>query len=142
MNKENTISTISSLRTKLLELFKNLDLNNTQQKFLEVEIDRILSSFRFEQELTSRLTISQQQKLKSWLEAQRIKAITKQQSNIDEKDIFYSVFKSSWELGYPYSGAIGGEVGYTITPTSLGVIQKVTYHLTGETIDLTLYDEW
>lgn len=41
-----------------------------------------------------------------------------------------------------YCGAIGGELTYSFTPTSLGCILKVTDELTNKTIDLTDYDVW
>ena len=40
-----------------------------------------------------------------------------------------------------YYGAIGGELTYSFTPTSLGVIVKVK-HAYGMEIDVTEYDDW
>ena len=39
------------------------------------------------------------------------------------------------------SGAIGGRLKYSFTPTSLGVITKITCAC-GESTDLTYYDCW
>lgn len=41
-----------------------------------------------------------------------------------------------------YGGAIGGALTYSFTPTSLGIVTKVTNNFNKETIDLTNYDEW
>jgi hypothetical protein len=41
----------------------------------------------------------------------------------------------------PYYGAIGGELTYEFTPTSLGVVTKVK-HATGVVLDVTDYDSW
>jgi hypothetical protein len=41
----------------------------------------------------------------------------------------------------PYFGAIGGDVTYQFTPTSLGVIMKVL-HSSGAEIDITDYSFW
>lgn len=41
-----------------------------------------------------------------------------------------------------YYGAIGGGLTYSFTPTLLGTVVKVTESATGETLDLTRYDEW
>jgi hypothetical protein len=41
-----------------------------------------------------------------------------------------------------YSGAIGGRYTYSFTPTSLGVITKVTDSLDKDEVDLTDYLSW
>ena len=43
---------------------------------------------------------------------------------------------------YPYSGAIGGDLTYSFTNTSLGTIITVTDKFTGEKLDVTDYDIW
>lgn len=48
--------------------------------------------------------------------------------------------RDSWELGYPYGGAIGGDTTYSFTPTSLGVVTKITCY--GKELDLTEYGLW
>lgn len=80
----------------------------------------------------------------------------KQQSKVDDRlmnevnptiivqqrssEPYHPIVKESWDLGYPYEGAIGGGLTYSFTPTSLGVIVKAKY---GEfTLDLTDYDSW
>lgn len=42
----------------------------------------------------------------------------------------------------PYYGAIGGGLKYTFIPNGIGVSSVVTEAITGESIDLTEYDEW
>lgn len=42
---------------------------------------------------------------------------------------------------YPYSGAVGGDITYSFTPTSLGTIFTVT-HSSGAKLDLTTYEDW
>ena len=41
-----------------------------------------------------------------------------------------------------YSGSIGGQFIYILTPTSLGVIIKIKDGLNDEILDLTDYDSW
>ena len=42
----------------------------------------------------------------------------------------------------PYYGSCGGELTYSFTPTSLGVVVVVRNGVTGESINLTDYDNW
>ncbi len=42
----------------------------------------------------------------------------------------------------PYYGAIGGQLTYSFTPTSLGVIEKIHHCVTKNELDLTEYDLW
>lgn len=44
--------------------------------------------------------------------------------------------------GYPYYGAIGGELTYKFTPTSIGMSLVVIHAGTNATLDLTEYDNW
>ena len=48
-------------------------------------------------------------------------------------------FKS---MGRVYAGASGGNLTFSVTPTSIGDVFKVADAVTGETIDLTDYDNW
>lgn len=89
-----------------------------------------------------RLQPSQNIKLNEWLKEQDKIAVEKQKSQIDESSPGYVAYKSCWESGYPYTGAIGGDLTYSFTLTSLGMVATVKYGLTGETIDLTDYDNW
>lgn len=42
----------------------------------------------------------------------------------------------------PYGGAIGGSLTYSFTPTSLGTVVQVKHGLSGETLDLSDYENW
>lgn len=42
----------------------------------------------------------------------------------------------------PYYGAVGGELTYSFTPTTIGLIIKVRHAMTGAEIDLTDWDGW
>lgn len=41
-----------------------------------------------------------------------------------------------------YTGAIGGRLTYSFTPTSLGIIEKVFDSVTNDELDVTEYDLW
>lgn len=48
--------------------------------------------------------------------------------------------KHCWDLGEPYTGAIGGGLSYIFSPTSIGTTLVVKF---GEdTLDLTDYEAW
>ena len=52
---------------------------------------------------------------------------------------------NKWMMGHgcpvAHEGAIGGKITYSFTPTSLGVVEKVSCSC-GVTLNLTEYDEW
>lgn len=50
------------------------------------------------------------------------------------------VAQDCWSMGYPYAGAIGGELTWVVTQTSIGMVIKVQYF--GEELDITDYDSW
>lgn len=79
-------------------------------------------------------------KLGSWIAEQDANAVAAQKAN--PPDVPRDLLESCWELGYPYGGAIGGSLTYSFTPTSLGVVVKVTNSHTKESIDLTEYGDW
>jgi len=51
------------------------------------------------------------------------------------------LLKNANGMEYPYYGAIGGDLTYQFTPTSLGVIIKVL-HVSGAELDITDYSLW
>lgn len=61
----------------------------------------------------------------------------------EEQESLLRVWLAEMEgrYGDKYYGAIGGAFTYSFTPTSLGVIVKVT-HVDGGEIDLTDYMSW
>lgn len=48
--------------------------------------------------------------------------------------------KDCWDQGYPYGGAIGGDLTYSFTPTSLGLVTEVECY--GKKLNLTNYEDW
>ena len=78
----------------------------------------------------------------AWLQAQNEKAIEHQKNTVTPTNPFYETFVVSWEMGYPYCGAIGGEYTYEITPTSMGFVVKAINAITGDKFDLSDYDSW
>jgi hypothetical protein len=88
------------------------------------------------------LTPEQKEKVNNWLKEQYVLAIEKQRQEITKSDSNYSFYEMCWDMGQPYTGAIGGGETYEFTPTSLGPIVKVRYSLTDNTIDVTDYDMW
>lgn len=91
---------------------------------------------------TFSLSDNQQKKLDAWLKEVYAKTINMQKAMIEETHEFYHLYKESWDLGYPYTGAIGGNISYTFTPTSLGATLVVHESASMESIDLTEYDLW
>lgn len=51
-----------------------------------------------------------------------------------------------WQFPYPrplpYHGALGGGLTFSFTPNGIGLHCKVTESITGESIDLSDYDNW
>lgn len=82
----------------------------------------------------------QQAKLDIWVLQQNQISILKQKAN--PPDVPLTILESCWESGFPYGGAIGGNLTYSFTPTSLGVVVRVTDTLSGNSLDLTEYLDW
>lgn len=80
----------------------------------------------------------QKEKLAIWKEKLNKKIIEKQRETMSAED--FALLTDNGK--YPYSGATGGSITYSFTPTSLGIVTIVTDGLTGESIDLTDYDSW
>lgn len=81
----------------------------------------------------------QVKKYEAWAEEVAAKGVEKQKAEIMNPGPEYVV---SWEMGFPYTGAVGGEITFCFTPTSLGNVCVVTDQVTGEKINLTDYDSW
>jgi hypothetical protein len=75
-------------------------------------------------------------KLNSWL--------ANVANKIDEKHRarFGGMVEQFKQRGEVYVGVSGGNLTYSITPTSIGTVFKVTESITGEKIDLSDYDNW
>ena len=86
------------------------------------------------------LNAVQIEKLGSWIKEQNNKAIEKQKAN--PPNINEQLLQEMWNSGFPYTGAVGGDLEYTFTPTSIGVIAVVKHIITGEELDLTEYNLW
>lgn len=85
------------------------------------------------------LTQSEQQQIDKWLQDEVYpEAIEMDRQRLSPEDF------DDLTLGgrYPYNGAIGGSLTYHFTPTSLGVVKKITDSKTGKELDLTDYDSW
>lgn len=70
------------------------------------------------------LTEEQGEKVAAWA-AQQDKALAEKQG----KD-------------QPYYGCSGGSLSFEFTPTTLGMVVKVTNNLTKESLDVTEWDNW
>jgi hypothetical protein len=87
------------------------------------------------------LNETQAERVRKWLADEVYpKHIEKQRSTWTD-EFSRDVAQSSWDLGFPYEGAIGGGITYEFTPTSLGEVVKVRYG-SEDVLDLTDYDEW
>ena len=86
------------------------------------------------------LTAQQFHKVKEWEQEQNRIMIEKQKKN--PPDAPRALLEACWETGNPYYGATGGEITYSFTPTSIGVITEVKYAMTGKTLDITDYESW
>ena len=78
-------------------------------------------------------------KYKAWLEEQNAKGVEKQRREIKNPGYEYQV---CWDMGYPYTGAVGGEITFCFTPNSIGEVVVATNLVTGEEIDLTDFESW
>lgn len=80
----------------------------------------------------------------AWTKEQNSIAVKKQRESrkVDKSDPFYLELVDSWNAGYPYCGAIGGEITWMITNTSLGFVIKVMNSHTNNILDLTDYESW
>lgn len=75
-----------------------------------------------------------------WIEKQNKKAVKIQKkSGSFKNDVFAA---ACWEEGYPYNGAIGGDLTYCFSPNSIGMVVYVIHGHTKEEFDLTDYAVW
>jgi hypothetical protein len=79
------------------------------------------------------------QLIDTWLHTRVYPLILEQQKASAE--FVHQIARDTLDREIPYSGAIGGELTYSFTPTSLGTIIKVK-HSSGAELDLTFYESW
>lgn len=72
--------------------------------------------------------------LEAWKEEIYAKGVEIQKAKHGEADWLY---QTCWESGYPYTGAIGGSLAFTIVPTSIGDLVTVRDSVTGMVLDLS-----
>lgn len=84
------------------------------------------------------LKLGDRQKIDDWLFNEVYPEIIAKQKQDPEIADHINVDEHGRE--YPYFGAVGGDLTYSFTPTSLGTIVRVTS--CGKTLDLTDYDMW
>lgn len=85
------------------------------------------------------ITSAEIEKINTWLNDTIYPPIIAEQKKNPHDGIW--IVKDSAGKEYPYFGAIGGDVTYQFTPTSLGVIIKVL-HVSGAELDITDYSSW
>lgn len=76
-------------------------------------------------------------KLAEWTKEVYAKGVELQRATVVDPDP--DTYGFCWENGFPYTGAIGGQFTYSITPTSIGTIVVVEDAVTGEELDITDY---
>lgn len=86
------------------------------------------------------LTPDQIQKLDTWVADCHKRAVAEQKAT--PPDVPIEILESCWEAGFPYTGATGGDLTYSFTPTSIGVMVKIRNGLTNDTLDVTDWENW
>ena len=81
---------------------------------------------------------AQLETIKKWKDELDKQTVARQKETMSAAD--FSLLTQDGK--YPYSGAIGGDLTYSFTNTSLGTIITVTDKFTGEKLDVTDYDIW
>lgn len=92
------------------------------------------------EELKFELSKNQLSKLNAWLVDVEHRAASLQAVDARHKSESARVDYSMVPL--PYYGAIGGGLKFTLTPNGVGVSCVATESITGDSIDLTEYEEW
>lgn len=84
------------------------------------------------------LTLEDHKKIDEWLYGTVYPATLKEQGKDPSKVMWHTEDEEG--RVYPYFGAIGGDLTYSFTPTSIGTIIKV--ESCGHELDLTDYESW
>lgn len=91
--------------------------------------------------LQFQITPEERAKINKWL-AEEVHPILVAEQKASGEYADNHVAQGCWEDGMPYTGAIGGAASYSFTPTSLGVITKVSYYNDRFELDLTDFGSW
>lgn len=83
------------------------------------------------------LTETQVKQLNEWVVGVEQRAAAIQLENAKQKGWMFH-----YPVKLPYYGAIGGGITFTFTPNGIGMYCRVTEAITGESIDLSDYDNW
>ena len=87
---------------------------------------------------TFRITEDQQKQINEWLKPIQEKVLAHQKKTMSPERFAELTMNGE----FPYTGASGGDLTYSFTHTSLGLITRVKYNLTKDILDLTDYDSW
>jgi hypothetical protein len=88
--------------------------------------------------LVVELTPAQESRLAAFLVEQEKIVLQRQKASMSPEDFDDLTCQGK----YAYTGTIGADVSYIITPTSIGTVVKARYCLTNAEINLTDYDQW
>lgn len=86
---------------------------------------------------TFSVTDEQQARVQKWLMEEVYPEVIKKQKASMERS---PLLEDCWKQGFPYGGAIGGDVTYEFTPNSIGITEKVRAY--DKELDLTDYESW
>jgi hypothetical protein len=81
----------------------------------------------------------EKERANSIIEKWRIEELEEQKAQMPNPPEIYLEF---WDMGFAYHGAIGGEITYLFTPTSIGVIVHIMHNVLNKKEDITDYDTW
>lgn len=85
------------------------------------------------------LNVDQVVKYNLWRAEVAAKGVEKQKAEVKNPDYMHI---TCWEMGYPYTGAIGGEISFIFAPNGIGECVSAKDSVTGEEINLTDYESW
>jgi hypothetical protein len=122
---------VDSSANKTMKNFVGDIFTNKKQPVHDPEKEKVKFTFT--------VTVGQYEKVEKWLDEQNVKAVEIQRKKHKNPDPIYEM---CWEMGLPYCGAIGGEVSYEFSPTSLGDCLVVKHAVTKEELNITDYGAW
>jgi len=101
-------------------------------------MDGIKYSVARSRKMNFQVTPEEYAKIDKWLRETVYPAILADQKKDPQMAAMH--FEDEEGYTYPYFGAIGGDLSFTFTPTSIGTVFKV--ESCGHTLDLTDYENW